>query len=208
LNFFEAVSGQWIFVFRVSGRERSAPLSEYLSKVFLAADRRHSSCKYDLSPFRVNINVRSLCSGATTFVDLTRYHFKPLTFSMLASLLFPRSPRSLPVLKAALHRLFNSTQHTSSIGRVGAAHPSHYSISHRDIVIRRSAFKGTNPLFRRLFNSTQAGIAQPPEVSGRGFTKNTKQNAIYRKSVPFLVNLEGYDDHVDAADNRVAGKTA
>jgi hypothetical protein len=53
-----------------------------------------------------------------------------------------------------------SPRHTSSIGRVGAAHSSRYSISQRDIVIRRPAFKDTKSPSRRLFNSTS--LIAPP----------------------------------------------
>jgi hypothetical protein len=64
LNLFHTVSGQWIFVFgAVGGEKRERCIScELLSKRFLAADRHYSSCEYDLSLFRVNLNimVRSL----------------------------------------------------------------------------------------------------------------------------------------------------
>jgi hypothetical protein len=53
-----------------------------------------------------------------------------------------------------------SPRHTFSIGHVGAAHSLCYAIPHRDIIIRRPAFKDTKPLSHGLFNSAYL-IVQP-----------------------------------------------
>jgi hypothetical protein len=82
---------------------------------------------------------------ATTFVDLAQYQFKYVTFSMPIRTLFSSKIVDIPSSPQLRPFTVYTTQHTSWIGRVSAAHSSRCSISHRDILIRRTAFKYTKP---------------------------------------------------------------